>query len=176
MYWFNNTVNIRARNSGLYNITSSPVGYLQILFYSTCGYRSAVQPFGVKLPASHLGFVYVQSAGLLNPEHQSNLPLLASLLCAFRRGCCFRKLDSPGVNFHSSALEISGCLPCLVTCHCTLDSLAVELCLDTSTNKLTSKLCVCIWVHSLGKMLDLWQLQFSYMTIIVFIFWRQMRH
>lgn len=173
----------------------------------------------------------------------------ASLLCAFRRGCCFRKLDSPEWTFilllwkylaafpawlpapatwilwllncvwilprtnslanspllsfsyfKTVTISPSSCRPSLIPqfiCHGSplhdpvprtpspvLDAISspqpflpqIPSALWFSwLNKdcckwFSSVWGVCIWVHPLGKMLGLWQLQFSYMTIIVFIF------
>lgn len=68
-----------------------------------------------------------------------------NLILPVYRGCHFHNLDLPGVNFLSSALGISGCLPCLLACspacHCTPDNLAAQLPLNTSTDLPSSEPC-----------------------------------
>lgn len=132
--WFNNTVNIRARNSGLYSIISSPPtnSILFHLWLPVC-----CHPLGWSF--LHLTWALStcnQQEGFLT---QSTRATCQFVMCLLAR-VLLPQIGLTWVNFHSSALEISGCLPCLVTCPCNLDSLAAELCLDTSTNKLTSKL------------------------------------
>lgn len=86
MYWFNNTVNIWARNAGLYSIISSPLGYLQILFYSTCD--------GSFLHLTWALSTCNQQEGFLT---QSTRATCQFVIC--RRGCRFCKLDSPEWTF-----------------------------------------------------------------------------
>lgn len=68
-----------------------------------------------------------------------------NLILPVYRGCHFHNLDLPGVNFLSSALGISGCLPCLLACspacHCIPDNLAAQLPLNTSTDLPSSEPC-----------------------------------